>query len=330
MKGATKTISNALAKTISDNLNIATEDSKALEALEFIKNIISPQLPEDNIEDPVEFVDFLRAQSAVQYRVSVNLYFSEYMLCYNPVTITAELATQDGMFSIGDIIYRWQLLRDYDGNRFAGVSDFILWLSGEIGSSRATVWRKVSLIRNLLGLGITIEDAYSIFSLGSFSVSKVLSTVGTFTEGKLIEISPVIAERFIHDTALVNGERGTYLKTLWEKSNDDMVSYSIFNSEILPYIRHMVEDWTNFEEASELRQWEDTVLVDPEYTFRVKNDSLIIKITYYKYNVEEDKKYVEKTVEEILIPTSRADGILSDEIIIALDKHLPLRRRTEP
>ena len=109
-----------------------------------------------------------------------------------------------------------------------------------------------------------------------------------------------------------------------------MVSYSIFNSEILPYIRHMVEDWTNFEEASELRQWEDTVLVDPEYTFRVKNDSLIIKITYYKYNVEEDKKYVEKTVEEILIPTSRADGILSDEIIIALDKHLPLRRRTEP
>lgn len=324
MKGQSKTISIALAKQIATGISRQEE-----EAIEFIRRIIAPQLPDDDILDPTTYTDFLRAQSAVQYRININLYFSIYMLCYNPIIVNDELATKDSLFEIGDMIYRWQLLRDYDGNRFAGVSDFINWLAGEIGSSRATVWRKVSLIRNLLGIGLTLEDAYSVFSLGSFSVNKVMKTIGEFKEGKLVDISPVVAEKFIRDSRIANEKEGALLAELWEQAQDSMKSYSQFISKVTPYICSMVQDFKHFEEASELRQWEDSVLVDPEYSFRVRNDSLIIRVTFYKYNPDEDKKYVSRIEEEILIPTSRADGVLTDDIIQALDKYLPIRRRTQ-
>jgi len=324
MKGQSKSISTALAKQISTSISKQEED-----AIEFIRRIIAPQLPDDDILDPDTYTDFLRAQSAVQYRINVNLYFSIYQLCYNAIIVNDELAPKDNMFEVGDKIYRWQILRDYDGNRFAGVSEFINWLAGEIGSSRATVWRKVSLIRNLLGIGLSLEDAYSVFSLGSFSVNKVMKTIGEFKEGKLVDISPVVAEKFIRDSRIANNKDGELLAELWEQSQDSMKSYSHFISKITPYIRNMVEDFKHFEEASELRQWEDSVLVDPEYSFRVRNDSLIVRVTFYKYNPDEDNKYVSKIEEEILIPTSRADGVLTDEIIQALDKFLPIRRRTQ-
>ena len=116
---------------------------------------------------------------------------------------------------------------------------------------------------------------------------------------------------------------------MWSEAQLSQKQYSFFISQITPYIKDMVDDFKYFEETSELRQWEDNVLVDPEYTFRVRNDSLIVRITFYKYNAEEDKKYVSRVEEEILIPTSRTDGVLSDEIILALDKYLPIRRRTQ-
>ena len=324
MKGQSKTISTALATQVATGIT-----KKEQEALDFIRRIITPQLPSDDILDPDTYTDFLRAQSAVQYRINVNLYFSIYQLCYNPIIVNEELAAKDDMFRVGDMIYRWQLLRDYDGNRFAGVSEFILWLAGEIGSSRATVWRKVSLIRNLLGLGISIEDAYNIFSLGSFSVNKVMKTIGEFKEGKLVEVSPVVAERYIHDLGYTNPNRANEMEKLWDEAQNSLKSYSLFVTEIVPYIRDMVQEFKHFEEASELRQWEDNVLVDPEYTFRIKNDSLIIRASFYKYNAEEDKKYVSRIEEEILIPTSRSDGRLSNDIVQALAKHLPIRRHSQ-
>lgn len=119
------------------------------------------------------------------------------------------------------------------------------------------------------------------------------------------------------------------MRTLWEQAQSSVKSYTLFVEEVVPYIKDMVQDFKYFEEASELRQWEDTVLVDPEYTFRIKNDSLIVRATYYKYNPEDDNKYVDRIEEEILIPTSRKDGRLSDEIIIALAKYLPIRRRKD-
>ena len=324
MKGTTKSISKALATQIANGVSL-----KDQEAIDFIRRIITPQLPEDDILDPTDYTDFLRAQSAVQYRINVNLYFSIYQLCYNVIIVSEELTIKDDMFQVGDQIYRWQLLRDYDGNRFAGVSDFILWLAGEIGSSRATVWRKVSLIRNLLGLGLTLDEAYNIFSLGSFSVNKVLKTIGDFKEGKLVEVSPVVAEKFIHDKGMTNVGESKELEHLWAEAQGNSKAYFHFVSKVTPYICNMVKDFAHFEEASELRQWEDSVLIDPEYTFRVRNDSLIIKATYYRYNADDDKKYVSRTEEEILIPTSRTDGVLSDDIIQALNKHLPLRRRQQ-
>jgi len=324
MKGQSKTVSTALTKQVAVGISKQEQD-----AIEFIRRIIAPQLPKDDIIDPDTYTDFLRAQSAVQYRINVNLYFSIYMLCYNTIIVNDELAVKDPMFEVGDRIYRWQILKDYDGNRFAGVSEFIEWLAGEIGSSRATVWRKVSLIRNLLGLGLSMEDAYNIFSLGSFSVNKVLRTIGEFTDGKLTTVSPVVAEKYIRDLKISGNSEANEIANLWSEAQESQKLYSYFITKIIPYIKDMVRDFKDFEEASELRQWEDTVLVDPEYTFRVRNDSLIVKITYFKYNAEEDKKYVDKIVEEILIPTSRTDGRLSDEIIQALDKHLPIRRRKE-
>ena len=324
MQGQSKTISTALTKQVANGVTM-----KEQEALEFLHRIIAPQLPDDDILDPDTYTDFLRAQSAVQYRIKVNLYFSIYQLCYNTIIVNEELAAKDDMLHVGDRIYRWTILRDYDGNRFAGVSEFINWLSGEIGSSRATVWRKVSLIRNLLGLGLSIEDAYNIFSLGSFSVNKVMKTIGDFKEGKLVDVSPVVAERFIKDLEYTDEERANEMGKLWSEAENSVKAYTLFVEEITPYIKEMVEEFKYFEEASELRQWEDNVLIDPEYTFRIKNDSLIIKATYYRYNPENDSKYVDRIEEEILIPTSRTDGRLSNEIIIALNKYLPLRRRKE-
>lgn len=329
MKGQSKTISKALTKKVSDNLKLENADEQTLEALQFIKDIITPQLPEDDIEDPDEFTDFLRAQSAVQYRIKVNLYFKIYYFCYIPIIVSEKLATQYEMFEEGDKIYRWQLLKDYDGNRFGGVSEFISWLAPEIGSSRATVWRKVSLIRNLLGLGLSLEDAYDVFSLGSFSVNNVMKTLGEFREGKLVEISPVIAKKFINSKKIMDTQKGKSLEQLWEKGKTSQRHYTKFIQEAKPYVRHMVEDFSQFEETSELREWENTVVVEPDYKFRVENDALIVNIIYYKYDDEEDKKYVDYTVREVLIPTSRADGKLSDEVIKALGNHLPLRRRSK-
>ncbi len=330
MKGQSKSVSTALARKISDSLTVSQADEKTHEALEFIKKVITPQLPEDTIDDPNDFTDFLRAQSAVQYRIKINLYFLIYMFCYNPIIVSEELATYDEMFEIGDMIYRWQLLKDYDGNRFAGVSEFINWLSGEIGSSRATVWRKISLIRNILGLGINLEDAYEIFSLGSFSVNNVLKSLGDFREGKLVEISPVIAERFIVSVKTMDSDRGELVESLWEKSTQSQKHYAMFISEALSYVRNIVSDFKDFEEPSELRQWENTIVLKPEYKFRIHNDALLVEVVYFRYDRESDVKYVDKVVKEILIPTSTADGSLSDDIIRALDKHLPLRRRTMP
>lgn len=329
MKGQTKSVSKALTKHVTDHLELDSTDQKAVQAINFLKKIITPQLPEDDIKDPDEYTNFLRAQSAVKYRISVNLFFSIYMLCYNMIIVDEELADKYEMFEVGDKIYRWQLLKDYDGNRFSGVDDFIVYLSGEIGSSRATVWRKVSLIRNLLGLGIEIEDAYEIYSLGSFTVSNVMKTIGEFREGKMVEITPVVARKFISSKKVMDSKKGKELEELWEEGKTSQRHYSRFLQEAKPYVRHMVEDFSQFEETSELREWENTVVLEPDYTYRIENDALIIKVVNYEYDPETDTKFVKSTSREALIPTSSPDGSISDEVIKALDKHLPLRRRSK-
>ena len=126
----------------------------------------------------------------------------------------------------------------------------------------------------------------------------------------------------------MNAEKGEVLEDMWRDAQLSEKHYPMFVSEVLPYVQSIVLDFKDFEEPSELRQWEDTIVLEPEYKFRIHNDALLVEAIYFKYDREEDVKYVDRVVKELLIPTSTADGSLSDDVIKALDKFLPIRRRT--